>query len=125
MATMEHNGSPVQCLLVLRGGDILTGASDGIIRCWQAFQLASTYKGHSDTVRCAQDLKDFLPHEANFQCLQALGFFRCWQGFQLASTYEGYSDTVKCALGSNRYCPMRPQILPVPGPAPGGKQLQA
>ena len=49
---MEH-GSPVQCILVLRGGDILTGASDGIIRCWQGYQLVSTYKGHSDTVRCS------------------------------------------------------------------------
>ena len=52
MAVLDHS-SPVQCVLVLRGGNIITGASDGRIRCWREHQLVGTYSGHTDTVRHA------------------------------------------------------------------------
>lgn len=51
--TLEH-GSPVQCVLVLDNGDIISGCSDGAIRLWRAGKLAHSFQGHTDTVRYDQ-----------------------------------------------------------------------
>lgn len=53
--TLEH-GSPVQCLLVLEQGELLSGCSDGTIRLWKAGAIVHTFEGHTDTVRSASRL---------------------------------------------------------------------
>ena len=47
---LDHQ-SPVQCIVVLDNGDILTGANDSAIKWWSNGQLKGTFNGHTDTVR--------------------------------------------------------------------------
>ena len=48
-----HEG-PVQCLLLLPDGGLLSGGNDTTIRLWVDGKCQHTFRGHTDTVRCAQ-----------------------------------------------------------------------
>ena len=48
---LEAHQGPVQCLLLLPGGNLLSGGNDGTIRHWLAGKVQRTFTGHTDTVR--------------------------------------------------------------------------
>lgn len=52
-ATLEGHEGPVLSLAVTPDGDILSGSGDTTIRRWSGGKCVQTYKGHTDTVRCA------------------------------------------------------------------------
>ena len=48
---LEGHQGPVQCLLVLPNGSILSGGNDMTIRHWVDGKCLRTFQGHTDTVR--------------------------------------------------------------------------
>lgn len=49
---LEGHEGPVQCLLVLPDGSLVSGSNDKTVKIWQGTSCVKTLTGHSDTVRC-------------------------------------------------------------------------
>lgn len=53
---LEGHEGPVQCLLVLPDGSLVSGSNDKTVKIWQGTRCVKTLTGHSDTVRCFRRL---------------------------------------------------------------------
>lgn len=51
VAVLEGHEGPVQAVLALPDGTLLSGGSDGTIKLWSDNKCQHTFKGHTDTVR--------------------------------------------------------------------------
>jgi WD40 repeat protein len=49
---LEGHEGPVQCLLLLPDGSLLSGSNDKTVKIWQGTHCIRTLTGHNDTVRC-------------------------------------------------------------------------
>lgn len=49
---LEGHEGPVQCLLLLPDGSLLSGGNDTTIRLWVDGKCQHIFRGHTDTVRC-------------------------------------------------------------------------
>ncbi len=56
-ATLTGHEGPVLCLLVLPGGEILSGSGDTTVKMWApgGGPCIHTIKAHTDTVRCGTE----------------------------------------------------------------------
>lgn len=50
---LEGHEGPVQCLLVLPDGALLSGSNDKTVKMWHGSACVKTLVGHGDTVRWA------------------------------------------------------------------------
>lgn len=51
VAVLQGHEGPVQAVLVLPDGSLLSGGSDATIKLWSGGRCQRTFKGHTDTVR--------------------------------------------------------------------------
>lgn len=57
MEVLEGHEGPVQAVLALPDGSLLSGGSDATIKLWSGKQCRHTFRGHTDTVRWVLLLK--------------------------------------------------------------------
>ena len=48
---LKGDQGPVQCLLLLPDGRLLSGGNSGTIHLWVSGKVQHTFEGHTDTVR--------------------------------------------------------------------------
>lgn len=71
-----HEG-PVQCVLVLPDGGLLSGGNDNTIRLWVDGKCQHTFSGHTDTVRW--DVPRLLAAAAAWHSLLKSALLYQWQ----------------------------------------------